>query len=85
MTHNAITKTDQDRQLLVGATADQFARSGVFADYQARRARNTLRRQRDDLATFADYLVAVQFYASPAMKRSASTAIRQPGRASPTG
>ena len=64
MTHRAITNTDQDRQLLVGATADQFARSGVFADYQARRARNTLRRQRDDLATFADYLAAGQFYAS---------------------
>ena len=65
MTHSAITNTDQERQLLVGATADRFARSGVFADYQARRARNTLHRQRDDLATFADYLAAVQFYASP--------------------
>src|SRR5215213_11909439 len=63
MPNNALTKTDQDRQLLVGATADQFARTGVFADYQARRARNTLRRQLDDLATFADYLAAVQFYA----------------------
>ena len=64
MIYSAITTPDQDRQLLVGATADQFARSGVFADYQARRARNTLRRQRDDLATFADYLAAVQFYAT---------------------
>ncbi|MEO8393483.1 MAG: tyrosine-type recombinase/integrase [Chloroflexota bacterium] len=62
MPNNALTNTDQDRQLLVGATADQYARTGVFADYQARRARNTLRRQQDDLATFADYLAAVQFY-----------------------
>jgi hypothetical protein len=44
VTNNALTNTDQDRQLLVGATADQFARTGVFADYQTRRARNTLRR-----------------------------------------
>src|SRR3954463_1082981 len=64
MTPNPITPSEAlDRQLLVGATADQFARCGVFADYQARRARNTLRRQLDDLATFADYLAAVQFYA----------------------
>ena len=27
-----------DRQLIVGAAADQFARAGVFSDYQARRA-----------------------------------------------
>jgi hypothetical protein len=64
MTSNALTTPEQDRQLLVGATADQYAREGVFADYQARRARNTLRRQRDDLATFADYLAVVQFYAT---------------------
>ena len=52
MTTNAITLTpqDSDRQAIVGATADQFARAGVFQDYQARRASNTLRRQQDDLA-----------------------------------
>ena len=59
---NAMTTT-ADRQAIVGATADQFARAGVFADYQARRAANTLRRQRDDLATFADHLAYVRFYA----------------------
>ena len=52
-----------ERQIAVGATADQFARAGVFADYQAR-APNTLRRQLADLTTFADYLTAVKFYAA---------------------
>jgi len=59
---NAIINTDQDRQLMVGAAADHASRSGVFSDYQMRRAQNTLRRQRDDLATFVEYLVEVQFY-----------------------
>ena len=45
MTNNAITTTDHDRQLIVGAAADQAARSGVFSEYQMRRAANTLRRQ----------------------------------------
>ena len=34
----------------------------MFADYAERRAANTLRRQRVDLATFARYLEAVQFH-----------------------
>ena len=60
---SAITPINPDeRQIVVGAAADQFARAGVFADYQARRAPNTLRRQRADLATFAAYLTAVKFY-----------------------
>src|SRR4051794_6028472 len=63
MIPNAIIPSEtHDRQLIVGAAAEQFARAGVFQDYQARRARNTLRRQGDDLATFAEYLVGVQFY-----------------------
>ena len=62
MSSNALTTPDHDRQILVGAAADHASRSGVFADYQMRRAKNTLRRQRDDLATFAEYLVEVQFY-----------------------
>ena len=66
-----------DRQLVVGATADQFARAGVFADYQARRAPNTLRRQRDDLITFAEYLTAVQFYSHAS--RTSRTALQRPG------
>ncbi len=35
---NAITTSDPDRQRIVGAAADKAARSGVFADYQSRRA-----------------------------------------------
>ena len=34
----------------------------MFADYTERKAATTLRRQRADLATFATYLEAVQFY-----------------------
>ena len=60
---NSIIKASQDRQLIVGAAADQFARAGIFEDYQARRAHNTLCRQQGDLATFAEYMTAVQFYA----------------------
>lgn len=68
---SAIVTHDQDereqsRQIVVSATADQFARAGVFADYQTRRAPNTLRRQLDDLTTFAEYLTAVQFYEASA-------------------
>ena len=62
MTNKAITNIDQDRQILVGAAADYASRLGVFSEYQMRRAKNTLRRQRDDLATFAEYLTEVQFY-----------------------
>ncbi|MCP4543637.1 MAG: site-specific integrase [Chloroflexi bacterium] len=40
----------------LGRQANDAAQAGVFADYQARRAANTLRRHRVDLATFAQYL-----------------------------
>ncbi len=60
--NNQLVSIDHDRQLIVGAAADHAARSGVFADYQSRRAANTLRHQRADLAAFADYLAAVGFY-----------------------
>lgn len=63
MTTNALALNDNDRQITVGAAADTFARNGVFEDYHTRRARNTLRRQLDDLGTFIEYLVDVQFYA----------------------
>ena len=53
---------DIQRRAAVGAAADHAAREGVFADYAERRAANTLRRQRVDLATFARYLEAVQFH-----------------------
>ena len=60
---NALTTTSNgDRQMIVGATADHAARADVFADYQTRRAANTLRHQLGDLTAFAEYLAAVQFY-----------------------
>lgn len=55
-----------DRQSIVGAAADQAARADVFADYQVRRATNTLRHQRGDLTVFAEYLATVQFYPATA-------------------
>lgn len=51
-----------DNALTVGAAFDAAAAGGVFADYRARRAANTLRRQRADLAVFVDYLAAAQFF-----------------------
>lgn len=39
-----------------GAIANEIAGAAAFADYQARRAANTRRRQLSDLALFADYL-----------------------------
>jgi hypothetical protein len=57
--NTAITTADHnERQRIVGAAADQATRSGVFSDYQTRRAANTLRHQRADLGVFADYLAA---------------------------
>jgi hypothetical protein len=65
MTAAITTTTDQQqRAALVGATADEYARAGVFADYADRRAANTLRRQKANLALFAKYLTAAQFYTS---------------------
>ncbi len=78
MTPNALTTTDSDRQLIVGAAADHAARSGVFADYQSRRAANTLRHQRADLSAFADYLEAIHYYApaaTPAARQERADAL----------
>ncbi len=66
MTNALTTTSNDDRQLIVGAAADQAARADVFADYQARRAANTLRHQLGDLTAFAEYLAAVQFYPATA-------------------
>lgn len=60
---NAITKSDSNRQLVVGKAADQAARATVFDDYRDRRAANTLLRQDHDLALFANYLADVTYFA----------------------
>jgi integrase len=43
---------------IAGRVANDVAARSVFADYQARKAANTLRRQTNDLALFAEYLRA---------------------------
>lgn len=54
-------------QPLAGAAAlaDSYARRAVFDDYLRRKAPNTRRRQRGDLALFAAYLVAVGIHPAP--------------------
>lgn len=52
-------------QTAIGAVADTYARAGVFADYCERKAKNTLRRQKADLALFALYLITVKFLTPP--------------------
>lgn len=59
---NSIEAAEQERQTIVGTAANSAARNGVFEDYRARRAANTLRRQLADLALFAQYLADVKFY-----------------------
>ncbi len=49
----------------LGQVADDYASQETFSDYQARRAANTLRRQRDDLTLFCTYLAAAGAARSP--------------------
>lgn len=60
---SAIVTTEQAHQLAsaelmhkAGQAANQAAATGVFADYQERKAANTKRRHAADLATFAEFL-----------------------------
>lgn len=46
--------------MLAGQAANRAAGRHVFVDYQSRRAANTLRRQRADLALFAQALMEIQ-------------------------
>jgi integrase len=55
---NAITTKQADAMTLAGQIANTHAAAGVFADYADRQADNTLRRQRADLAVFAEFLCA---------------------------
>ena len=48
----------RDSLARAGLVANHFAAEGVFADYRSRKARNTIARQDDDLARFADFLNA---------------------------
>ncbi len=62
---NAITTTNRERQQQLGQLANQAAALNTFAEYQGKRAKNTLRRQRADLALFAKFLAGVRFYDFP--------------------
>lgn len=54
---NAIAASETPLQAL-GPIANQHAANAAFADYLSRKASNTIRAQRFDLALFADYLAA---------------------------
>jgi integrase len=57
MTQTAITPRPETTALtLAGQVANDIAARSVFMDYQSRKAKNTLRRQANDLALFADFL-----------------------------
>lgn len=51
--------------MAAGQAANAAAAAGVFSDYQARKSKNTLGRQRGDLALFADFLRSVGVSADP--------------------
>lgn len=53
---NAITSPNSHNLALAGQAANRAAARHVFDDYQARRSKNTLRRQRADLDLFARFL-----------------------------
>jgi integrase len=56
MTDKSLTTTQAGDLALLGQRANDAAQAGVFSDYRARRAKNTLTRQLVDLETFARYL-----------------------------
>ena len=56
-TTNAIESAE--RMVEAGQIANVFAADNVFADYTSRKATNTVKAQRFDLAVFAEYLAAV--------------------------
>jgi integrase len=59
MTQTAITPRHETTALAqAGQVANGIAARSVFVDYRARKAANTLRRQANDLALFAEYLGA---------------------------
>ncbi len=54
---NAISPHQESNALTIaGATANKIAAQSAFIDYRDRKAKNTLRRQDNDLALFSHYL-----------------------------
>jgi integrase len=62
-----------DATALAAAAADRAARNVVIADYQERLDPDTLRRQRADLALFAQYLAAANIVMSTDIERVATS------------
>ncbi len=59
MDNSSLTFLPDDALAIAGQVANDYAARGAFADYRARKAANTLRRQAADLARFAAFLAAV--------------------------
>ena len=55
-----ITITQDGTMATAGQIANQIASKHIFSDYRKRRAENTIKRQDNDLALFADYLQSLQ-------------------------
>ena len=56
---SALVPSDSPAVLVVaGQVANQYAAAGLFTDFRARKARNTLKRHDDTLALFAGFLAA---------------------------
>ena len=73
-----IQPADEQRQIVIGSLANEFAAGNVFDDYRQRKAAQTLRRQRADLELFAECLVAVKFYDPGASKERADLLMTSP-------
>ena len=56
MMQTALTITGRDALILVGQMANEYADGDIFNDFNGRKADNTLRAYRSDLASFATFL-----------------------------
>lgn len=56
MTITALATTGQDALIVIGKMANEYADGNVFEDFNGRKADNTLRAYRSDLASFAAFL-----------------------------
>ena len=67
MTTCAIVTTTAADLTRAGQAANAIAAQNVFTDYRSRRAANTIRRQTEDLALFAERLNAVSLNAAASL------------------
>ncbi len=70
--HAIVPMPEENDMTRAGLAANAAARDSVFSDYHSRRSINTLRRQRADLALFAEYLTAAGVHAdAPLLQHTA--------------